>query len=45
MARKERPGDKLMDKKLTDGRYKKPLDARIQTKRLDEALRKLREQT
>ena len=44
MARKERSGDKLMDKGLTDRRYNNPQDARIQKKRLDEALRKLRGQ-
>ena len=44
MTRKERPGDKLIDKRLTDRRYNNPQDVRIQKKKLDKALRKLREQ-
>ena len=42
MARKERPGEKLMDKGLTDDRYTKPLDARIQERKLKKSLDNLR---
>lgn len=44
MARKKRPGEELMDKKLTDQRYNNPQDARIQKRKLDKALSKLRGQ-
>jgi hypothetical protein len=43
MARKERPGEKLIDDRLRDKRYKKPLDARAQERRLKKGLRNLRE--
>mgnify|MGYP007034177140 CR=1 FL=1 len=42
MPRKERPGEKLMDKRLTDDRYNKPLDVRIQERKLNKALENLR---
>jgi hypothetical protein len=46
MARKERPGEKLMDKRLTDDRFNNPQDPRIdpQTpgRKLRESLRKRR---
>jgi hypothetical protein len=42
MARKERPGEKLIDKNLTDDRYNNPQDARIQERKLEKSLEKLR---
>lgn len=42
MARKERPGEKLMDKRPTDDRYNDPLDVRIQERKLKEALDNLK---
>ena len=43
MARKKRPVEKLMDNRLRDKRYKKPLDARAQKQQLEKGLRNLRE--
>ena len=42
MARKKRPGEDLMDKKLTDGRYNNPQDVRIQERKYKESLSNLR---
>jgi len=42
MARKERPGEKLMDDRLRDKRYKNPLDSRAQKRRMDKASKSLR---
>jgi len=42
MARKKRPGEDLMDKKLTDGRYNDPQDVRIQARKLRKSLENLR---
>ena len=41
-APKRSPVEKTSLKKPTDGRYKDPVDPRIQERKLDEALRKLR---
>jgi hypothetical protein len=40
MARKERPGEKLMDKRLTDERFTNPLDRRIDPQTPGRKLRK-----
>ena len=40
MAPKERPGEKLMDKRLTDERFKNPLDPRIDPQTPGRKLRK-----
>jgi len=45
MARKKLPPAGETGRRESDGRFNNPLDARIQKKRLDKALRKLREQT
>jgi len=42
MARKKRPGEELMDKKLTDRRFLNPLDPRIQERKLNKSLSNLR---
>jgi len=42
MARKERLGEKLMDKRLTDDRYNNPVDERIQERKLRKSLENLR---
>ncbi len=42
MTKKEKPGEKLMDKRLTDGRYNDHLDARIQEHKLNKSLDNLR---
>jgi hypothetical protein len=39
MARKERPGEKLMDKRLTDERFNNPQDRRIDPQTLGRKLR------
>lgn len=44
MARKKRsPIEELSRKRLTDGRYKNPLDSRAQERKLKKDLKKLRE--
>ncbi len=41
MARKKRPGEELMDKKLTDQRYNNPQDPRIYKQILKKGHRRL----